>query len=81
MHYKFFRLSVLYFRFGLLMKLRGRDVVNSGCSSRQRSVLPDSVHSFPDPSGEFRRLSVECLTLCSLVTERQIDVTVTADAH
>ena len=66
---------------GLLLMLKDRDAVNSACSSRQRSVLPDSVHSFPDPSGDIRRLSVECLTLCSLVTERQIDVTVTADGH
>jgi len=58
--------------------LRGRDVVNSACSSRQRSVLPDSVHSFTDPSGDFRRLSVECDIFC-LITERQIDVAVTAD--
>jgi len=42
-------------------------------------MLPDSVHSFPDPSADFRRHLVECLRLYCLVTDRDIDVTVTAD--
>lgn len=59
--------------------MKEKDVVKSVGSSRQRSMLPDGVHSFPDPSADFRRLLVECLTLYCLVTDRDIDVTVTAD--
>jgi len=69
------------FVLGLLLMLKYRDVVNSAGSSRQRSVLPDSVRSFPDTIGDFRLLSVESLTICCLVTERDIDVTVTADGQ
>jgi hypothetical protein len=69
------------FVLGLLLVLKEGDAVNSVDSSRQRSMISDSVHSFPDPDADFRRLSVECLTLYCLVTDRDIEVTVTADGQ
>jgi hypothetical protein len=69
------------FLLGLLLMLKERAVVYSVGSSRQRSMLPYSVHSFSDPSADFRRLSLERLTLCCLVTECDIDVTVTIDGQ
>jgi len=80
-HVRSFVFMFSIFIIGLLLMFKDRDVLNSAHSSRQRSVLPDSVHSFPDPSGDFIGLLVECLILCCLVTERHIDVTVPDDGQ